>query len=65
MSLQELQAMTDEQLQKLWNDIGKAFEGMKKNVPKVGIFQLSKETDRRGLKLGPGRYNKDIILVKK
>jgi hypothetical protein len=61
ISIQNLQAKTEEELLSLWKDfIGKfnkpIFEVQEAGC--TGLLQLSKETERRGLELKEGRLGK-------
>lgn len=64
---QELQEMPDNDIQKLWNDLAMMFERIRTDRPQtatVGFFQLSSETERRGLQIGKDKLGKIILEPK-
>lgn len=68
MKLSDITTITDQELQKVCNELAGCFESFRRSErPQgliVGFFQVSKELQRRGLTIARGRVNKDIVLVK-
>lgn len=63
----DLKGMTDKEIAKLWNDLAVCFEVIKSNRPRaivVGFFELSKETDRRGMQMGKDKFGRIILEPK-
>lgn len=64
----DIEKLSNEELQKVWNGVAKAFEqkrGLKiQSRHPIGFLMLSRETDRRGLELVKGRFG-EIILKQK
>jgi len=62
----QLNRLPDNEIQGLWNDLAISFEEVKMNKPgaTVGFFQLSRETERRGLQIDKDSYGKIILLPK-
>ncbi len=70
MKAEELMRLSDKELAGLWNDLASVFElrNGQNERPRpvvVGFFQLSRETDRRGLRLDKHEIFGDIILTAK
>lgn len=67
MSEKKIDQYTDQELQDVWNAIGKCFEqgrGIQLTIRYgFGFIQLSRETARRGLEMEAGRMGQ-IILKK-
>lgn len=68
MTTKEIQAATDIEIKNLWNELAMLFETFKDQerprVAVVGFFQLSRETERRGLKIDRNIIG-EIILTPK
>jgi hypothetical protein len=69
MKKSELEVMTDQQIQTLWNELSLFFQKgspvPRPNTVVVGFFQLSRETGRRGLQIGKDKAGKIILEPKK
>ncbi len=69
MTKAEIEALNDQQIQKLWNELSLFFQkGSPLPRPDnvvVGFFQLSRETERRGLQIGKDKAGKIILEPKK
>lgn len=66
MSAEEIKGKTDSEIQELWNELARVFEGMKPRprVAVVGFFELSRETERRNLVLDKDKFGKIILKSK-
>lgn len=58
-----LTGKTNGEIQKLWNDLSRAFEGKGNKCP-VGFLELSRETERRGLVLDKNKFGNIILQPK-
>lgn len=68
MTKQEIQQLTNTELARLWNDLASVFDWGQQERPRsvvVGFFQLSRETERRGLVIDKHEIFGDIILKPK
>lgn len=69
MTKAEVEALTVQELTKLWNELSLFFQkGSPLPRPDnvvVGFFQLSRETERRGLQIGKDKAGKIILEPKK